>query len=86
MERWKISTLEEGKYYTVSFDDRDTFIHQMDIIEIKVLIKLENSIKIKLLVEGKDKWFPTNKFIHIFDEIPIKYFRKEKLKKLEELE
>ena len=81
-----LNILEEGKYYTISFDDPNSYIPNPKIIEIKVLIKLKNSIKLKLLESNKNEWYRITKEIRFFDEIPIKYFRKEKLEKLNESE
>jgi hypothetical protein len=79
-----LKQLEEGKYYTISFDFNDVYHSKpINIIEIQVLIKLENSIKLKLLEGDKCIWYESIKAIQMFDEIPIKYYRKEKLKKIE---
>lgn len=94
----KLSILQEGKYYTISFDKPDPYSYKKDpnIIEIQVLIKLEKTIKIKISQNNPNglsyetnpgiKWYECNKDIQIFDEIPMHYFRKEKLKKLKEQE
>jgi hypothetical protein len=87
MANQKLNTLIEGKYYTISFEFNDIYSSkELNIIEIQVLIKLENSIKIKLIQKNETKWYPSTKYIQLFDEIPVKYFRKEKLKKLEDIE
>jgi hypothetical protein len=84
--RKKISELEESKHYTVSFDIYDTFNNKkIKIQEIKVLIKLENSMKILFIEENTISWYPSTMFITIFDEIPIKYMRKNKLTKLDNI-
>lgn len=85
----KLNKLEEGKYYTISFDPVDIYqVYNSNkipkIIEIKVLIKLEKSIKLFLVEEEKIQWYPTSSNCQIFDEIPAKYKRKEKLQRLNE--
>lgn len=78
--RLKLNSLTEGKYYTISFEFYDVYSSKdINIIEIQVLIKLENSIKIKLIQKNEIKWYSSNKYIQLFDEIPLKYYRKEKL-------
>ena len=82
-----LKNLKEGGYFTVSFDSYDLYkTKDPNIIEIQILIKLENSIKIKILEKNEVKWFSSTKIIQFYDEIPVKYFRKEKLKKLEDIE
>ena len=83
MERLK--NLEEGKYYIISFDDESTFSKNITLIEIKVLIKLKKSIKILFVDTNEIRWKPTHHYIQIFDEIPIKYYRKDKLEKINTL-
>lgn len=81
----KLNELEEGKYYTVSFDTIDIYSNKIPkIAEIKVLIKLKNSMKLLLIEEEKTQWLPSEIRCQIYDEIPIKYRRKEKLNKLNE--
>lgn len=84
MAQVKLNTLREGAYYTISFDPYDMYnMKDITIIEVQILIKLENSIKVKLIDKNEIKWYTSFKHIQVFDEIPIKYFRKEKLKKIE---
>lgn len=79
----KLGELIEGKYYTISFEFFNQYSTNMpQIFEIKILIKLENSIKIFFVNKNTSEWFQTSKICSIYDEIPIKYFRKEKLEKL----
>jgi len=84
MSSVKLNTLREGGIYTISFDSYDPYnMKDVSIIEIQVLIKLENSIKIKFIEKDEIKWLSSTKHIQMFDEIPLKYFRKDKLKKIE---
>jgi hypothetical protein len=78
----KLELLEEGKSYTISFDDE--YNRFPTIVEIRVLMKLKKSIKLLLLMKNEVIWYPTSRCILIFDEIPIKYYRKEKLEKINE--
>ena len=80
-----LDKLEEGKLYTIIFDHDKTYSTQT-ITAIKVLIKLTNSIKIQNIDTQEIKWYRSGLGIIILDEIPQKYFRKEKLEKLEKLE
>jgi hypothetical protein len=80
----KLGDLQEGKCYTITFDI-SLYSERVDIIEIQVLIKLENTIKLKFIDTNKTIWYQTNKGIKIFDEIPLKYYRKEKLQKINDI-
>jgi hypothetical protein len=82
-EEKEFKYLEEGSFYTISFDDRYTKTTDIKIFEIKVLLKLNKSIKIKFLSDNKISWFPSHRTILLFDEIPISCYRKEKLEKLD---
>lgn len=83
MKSITLNQLEEGKYYAISFDYIDMYSSKkINIIEIQILIKLENSMKIKLIEENKIQWHESGTYIQMFDEIPLKYYRKEKLIKL----
>jgi hypothetical protein len=84
MSSVKLNTLREGGVYTISFDPYDMYnMKDINIIEIQVLIKLEKSIKIKFIEKNEIKWYKSAR-ARLFDEIPLKYYRKEKLKKIEE--
>lgn len=79
----KLENLEENKCYIVSFDiNEPPYSSKFHLIEVKVLIKLKNTIK--LFINDEIKWYLTSKSVIICDEVPIKYFRKDKLQKLEE--
>jgi hypothetical protein len=51
---------------------------------LTVYIKLKKSIKIRYVDTDEEKWHQIHQQIKIFDELPIKYIRKEKLEKLTE--
>jgi hypothetical protein len=53
---------------------------------IKILIKLENSIKLEDIDTNEIKWYRTTQAIMLLDKLPIKYFRKEKLDKIKDNE
>lgn len=76
--------LEEGKIYTISFQINELYSNQK-IECVKVLIKLENSIQLEYMDSNGVKWQRTTTPIILLDELPIKYFRKEKLEKIEKL-
>lgn len=80
-----LRNLEEGKIYTITFDVNDT-PKQQKIKCVRVIIKLENSLKIADLEINEIKWYNSNIQIQVLDEVPDKYFRKEKLEKLKEKE
>lgn len=81
----KLKDLQENKCYTISFDV-SLYSERVDIVEIQVLIKLENSIKLKFIDTSKFMWYPSEKSIKIFDEIPLKYYRKLKLDKINNID
>jgi len=72
--------LEENKTYILTMEP---YSSTPNILEVKVIIKLNNTIKLQ--INNEEKWWLTAKAIMIYDEIPAKYFRKEKLQKINEL-
>jgi hypothetical protein len=81
----KLEDLEESKCYIVSFDvNEPPYSQKFTLTEIRVLIKLKNTIK--LFINNEIRWYLISKSVIICDEIPIKYYRKEKLQKLDSLD
>ena len=77
---YRYEEMEEGRTYIISatsMNDRPIKLEQ-----VTILIKLRNSIKI--LKENEEIWLPIKSSIRIFDILPIKYLRKDKLKNIEE--
>jgi hypothetical protein len=72
--------LEENKTYILTMEP---YTSTPNILEVKVLIKLNNTIKLK--INNEEKWWLTAKAIIIYDEVPIKYFRKEKLERIDNI-
>ena len=57
MEEVRITELEEGKYYTLSLDVKERYNSSgVNIIEVKVLIKLGHSIKLHLIAKNSEVW------------------------------
>jgi len=77
----RLEQLENGKFYTIQMG---TDYHAINIIEIKVVLKLPNSVKLLLIEENVEKWYDSNTDILFFDEVPISYYRKQKLQKIKE--
>jgi hypothetical protein len=76
-----LNKLQEGKTYIISFDINEyTTSKKFILLETKVLIKLENSIK--LSIKNEVVWYSVDTLVKILDEIPAKYLRKEKLENL----
>ena len=75
----RISSLEEGKSYILSFEN-DT----KKLNHIKILTKLNKSSRIYYVDSGEKEWIKSNTRIVLLDEVPEEYFRKEKLEKLKE--
>ena len=79
----KIGSLVEGNFYTIALANSYTDYKSIKIIEVQVLLKLKNSIKLKFMIDDSIEWFPSSRIILLYDEIPIAYYRKEKLKEIE---
>ena len=79
-----LEDLKQGKIYTITFDTHESYSKQK-IKCVKVLIKLENSIKLEDIDTDEIKWYRTDIIIVLLDELPVKYLRKEKLEKIEKL-
>lgn len=80
-----LRNLEEAKIYTITFDVNEAPRLQK-VKCIKVLVKLTNSMKISDLETSENQWINSNVQIQLFDEVPEKYFRKEKLQKIKDKE
>lgn len=73
--------LEEGKIYTLTFDKHEQYSNQK-ILCVEIIVKLKKTIKMRNLDTNEIKWYRIeSSSVEILDEVPIKYFRKEKLKK-----
>jgi len=80
----RLSDLQENKTYTLTFDVNEPSYRQK-INCVKVQIKLEKTIKLLDIDMNETKWYQTSQQANIFDEVPVKYFRKEKLEKIEDV-
>ena len=79
-----LKELEEGKIYTITFDVNENY-NKQKIKCIRIVIKLENSMKVEDIDTDEIKWYRSGVAIKILDELPVKYLRKEKLEKIEKL-
>lgn len=79
-----LRNLEENKIYTLTFDVNEQPKSQ-HIKCYRIVAKLTNSIRIADMDSNEVKWFPSNIQIILFDEVPERYFRKEKLDKLDQI-
>lgn len=78
----RLNTLKENSSYTICFNIHEVAKNQI-IHYITVLIKLDNSIKIRFVDTNEEKWYNSNANILCLDEVPVRYLRKEKLDKIE---
>lgn len=72
-----LETLEENKTYILTLEP---YASTTTLLEVKVIIKLKNTIKLE--INNEQKWWLVSKAIIVYDEMPIKYIRKEKLEKI----
>ena len=72
-----LKKLEITNHYIILFGDTNFKSSELDFIQITE--KLENSVLVKFIKTGEEKWFSNDKPLVLYDHVPEKLIRKKKL-------
>jgi len=72
-----LGKLEKGNSYIIRFG-----MTYNQLVLITVLYKLENTMLIKYEETSEEKWALQSECIILYDHVPVTYFRKKKLDKI----